>query len=315
MKKILWKKLLALTIGLLMTFSFVSCSNSESPKNKANDTKTESKGSRTLDEIKKSGKLVLGTNPEYPPFSFIQNVDGKEVVNGVDVMLAKEIAKDIGVEIEVKNLYYYQLLEELDSGNIDIAISSMKETNKAKEVADFTRYYYAGSYASSFIINKEDSESILDYKDPKDYYKTIEEVKKKTIGVQKYSIQEEILKENLSDTPLKEFDTLAELKEALENKVIDCAYVEGSKSRNWDLESKDKFSTIPIKPDELIKLDPNKYNNLGYSAAVKKGNTDLLKSAEETIITLTSDYSYFKLIKEAQELSNNYNILGENPKL
>lgn len=315
MKKTLWKKLLALTIGVLMTITFVSCSNSESSKDKANDTKTEKKEARTLDEIKKSGKLILGTNPEAPPFSFIENVNGKEVINGADVMLARKIAEDIGVELEVKKLDYYQLLKELGSGNIDIAISSMKETNDAKEVADFTISYGMGNYISSFIINKGDKKNILDFKDSKDYYNSIEDLKTKTIGVQKGSIQEEILKKDLSNTELKKFNTLSELKKALEDKAIDCAYMEGLKHRNWELDSPDKFSTLPLDMSESMKIDTDNYSGLTYSAAVKKGNSELLKSAENTITKLTSTYDYHKMIKEAQELSNNYNVLGENPKL
>lgn len=86
-----------------------------------------------MKKIKKSGKLVVGMSADYPPLEFTKNVNGRNKYVGVDVELAKQIAKDLGVKLEIKNMDFDSLLVALETGKIDVIISGMTPTAERKK--------------------------------------------------------------------------------------------------------------------------------------------------------------------------------------
>lgn len=50
--------------------------------------------SRSLDEIQKEGNIIIGIYENFPPYSYIEN----GVAKGIDIDLAKEVAKKMGVK-------------------------------------------------------------------------------------------------------------------------------------------------------------------------------------------------------------------------
>ena len=64
MKKNLLKKLITTVIIGVMTFSLIGCSKT-----------TES--ASTLEKVKESKKLVIGTSADYPPYEFHKEINGK----------------------------------------------------------------------------------------------------------------------------------------------------------------------------------------------------------------------------------------------
>ena len=101
--------------------------------------------STVMKKIKKSGKLVVGMSADYPPLEFTKNVNGRNKYVGVDVELAKQIAKDLGVKLEIKNMDFDSLLVALETGKIDVIISGMTPTAERKKSIDFSKIYYAES--------------------------------------------------------------------------------------------------------------------------------------------------------------------------
>ncbi|HCI30062.1 MAG TPA: basic amino acid ABC transporter substrate-binding protein, partial [Fervidobacterium sp.] len=90
MKKFL-KVLVVLTLIITATFSFA----------------------QTLTQIKQRGKLIIGTEPTFPPFEF---VDEKNQVVGFDIDIANELAKRLGVKVEVVSLPFDSLIPALQQG-------------------------------------------------------------------------------------------------------------------------------------------------------------------------------------------------------
>ena len=77
----------------------------------------------TLEEIKEKGQLVVGMNAEYPPFEWVEVVDGEAVVVGIDASLAQMIADEIGVELVIDNRAFDSLIPTLNTNKIDLIIS------------------------------------------------------------------------------------------------------------------------------------------------------------------------------------------------
>lgn len=58
----------------------------------------------SLQKIKQKGVLVVGTSAGYPPFEFTTKKDGKTEYVGFEMSLARQLAKDLGVKLEIKNM-------------------------------------------------------------------------------------------------------------------------------------------------------------------------------------------------------------------
>ena len=90
--------------ALLLAFVFVLASLAGCGKKESTDSqaKTEDAGEdkgiyRTLDEIKESGKLIVGVFSDKNPFGY---VDENGDYQGYDVYFAERMAEDLGVELE-----------------------------------------------------------------------------------------------------------------------------------------------------------------------------------------------------------------------
>ena len=65
--------------------------------------------------------LRVGTSGDYPPFSSAQ----KESFQGFDIAVARAYAADRGLELEFVRFRWPQLLQRLDEGAFDLAMSGV----------------------------------------------------------------------------------------------------------------------------------------------------------------------------------------------
>ena len=93
----------------------------------------------TLDKILDQGVLVLGTEPEFPPFE-TKNPDGEYV--GFDMDMARELAKDLGVELRIVEMQWSTLPTALGTGKVDLIISGMTATEERAKTRAFTKPYF-----------------------------------------------------------------------------------------------------------------------------------------------------------------------------
>jgi polar amino acid transport system substrate-binding protein len=120
------KRIIALLLcGAMALFVFTACGGSDSP------------GYRSLEDIKESGKIVMLTNATFEPFEY---VSGDEVV-GADVDLARMIADEIGVSLEIVDMDFDLLVEALKSGKGDFIAAGMTATPERAEQVDFSSVY------------------------------------------------------------------------------------------------------------------------------------------------------------------------------
>jgi len=236
-----------------------------------------------VEAIKKSGKIIVGTSADYPPYEFHKEINKKDEIVGFDIEIAKEIAKDLGVELQIKDMKFDGLLAALDAGTIDFVVAGMTPTPERAENVDFTKIYYTA--VQSLVIRTED----------KDKIKTLEDLYGKKVGAQKGAIQEEIAKEQISGSQVKALGKVSDLMLELKNNKIDALVVElpvssAYISRNSDLTLLD------------IELDTD---DSGSAIAIKKGNTDLVDEINKTLDRLINDKSIDKYVIDATELVNN----------
>jgi peptide/nickel transport system substrate-binding protein len=105
-----------------------------------------------LDEVMAAGKLVVSTDPNYAPQSFL---DDAGELDGFDVNTAQEVAKRLGVEVEFVTPDWDMITGGNWGGRWDISIGSMTPTEQRSEVLWFTDpYYYV---PASFAVHKDNT--------------------------------------------------------------------------------------------------------------------------------------------------------------
>lgn len=93
----------------------------------------QSGGNTTLDKILKERLIRIATDTSSPPFGII-GADGKP--DGVEVACCKQLAKDLGVELDLQQVVSTQRIPSLLAGRCDLTLSSISITfDRAKTVA------------------------------------------------------------------------------------------------------------------------------------------------------------------------------------
>ena len=92
--------------------------------------------------VQEKGKLVVGTSADYAPYEFHTMIDGKDSIVGFDIEIAKALAADLGVELEIQDIGFDGLIQALNSKKIDVVISGLTPTEERKQSVDFSVIYY-----------------------------------------------------------------------------------------------------------------------------------------------------------------------------
>ncbi|MCQ2531000.1 MAG: transporter substrate-binding domain-containing protein [Lachnospiraceae bacterium] len=99
----------------------------------------------------------------YAPYNWTQSddsngavpiVDSSDYAYGYDVMMAKYIAEQLGMEVEIYKLDWDSLPMAVQSGTVDCVIAGQSITAERLETVDFSEPYY---YASIVTLTKKDS--------------------------------------------------------------------------------------------------------------------------------------------------------------
>jgi polar amino acid transport system substrate-binding protein len=126
----------------------------------------------------KGPTLIVATEAEFRPFEYV--LPSGEIV-GFDVDLARAIAEDLGVELELKNVSFETIFAELDAGYADLVISGVTVTEERKKTVAFSQpYFYT---VTALLLNKEKAGNVTDVAQLDDPSRTVA-VKEGTTGVQ-----------------------------------------------------------------------------------------------------------------------------------
>lgn len=141
-----------LGLGVLMTL-LAACGGTATSSSDADETSASTADEALVallpEDVKAKGKLVVATDPNYPPNEFTDE-DGKTIV-GMDVDLAKAIGAKLGLRLELASSGFDGIIPGLHSGKYDLGMSSMTDTKAREEVVDFVTYFQAGT---SFFVRE-----------------------------------------------------------------------------------------------------------------------------------------------------------------
>ena len=243
--------------------------------------KSKENSNSRIDEIKESGKIVMGCNANYPPFEFHKNINGKDEILGFDVFIGREIAKDLGVELEISDMEFSSVLASLDTGVIDLALSGVSKTPEREKSMAFSKVYYEPK--NYLLVNKKDFGK----------YTQKDSLKDLTIGVQTATSQEDIGK-NLQIKKLVSLPKTPDLVAQLDGGLIDGIIVEKCVGDNYELSNEN----LKIEDSFFFDADLD-----GTAIGLNKNDTELLEAVNKTLDRLEKEGKLDKYYDEALELS------------
>lgn len=229
--------------------------------------------------------LVMGTTADYPPFEWPHVVDGKLTIVGIDIEIAKEIAKSQGKNLKVVNKHFDFLLEDLANGKVDFVMAGMTKTEAREQVVSFSIPYY--NEGQALLINSSKIDSFTSFED----------LNKSNIriGAQLGSIQQEIVSELFPNSQHKFIKSVAELANNLNNNQIDALLVEIPVAQSYA----NNMANIVV---SNINFEDNP--DEGFGVAVAKENTTLLSDINDVLEELISSGKLDLIIQEMLELNS-----------
>lgn len=228
-------------------------------------------------------KIIMATNAEYAPFEFHKDIDGKDQIVGYDILIAQEIAKDLGVELEVKDMSFSAVVESVATGKADFAMAAMDPTPEREKAMLFSQTYYTA--VAGVLVKKDDA----------DKFKTADDLKGLTVGVQTGSTFVDVaqqIPEFNDKEQLMQLDKVGDLVQALESNRAGAVLVELPVAQAYAANN----PNVVIAPIEL------KPASEGYVAGVAKSSPKLQEAINKTIDRLKSEGKLDQFINEANRL-------------
>lgn len=235
----------------------------------------------SLEGIKNKGKIIMGTSADFPPNEFHIMLDGKDTIVGYDIEIGKYIAEKMGVDLEIRDMEFNNLLAGLDTGMLDMVIAGM--VAEPDREANFTKSY-DGDGVHKILIRKVD----------KDKYISESDFGSAVIGAQTGSIQKDMANE-IEGATVKELPVLNTLIMELKTEKID-ALVMSQETGDSYVATNDDIMMI-----EGIDLT---HGGGGASIALKTGNDELTEYINGIIDELVEQGLVEKWKAEAKELSD-----------
>ena len=270
-----FKALIAAGAALVMAASMAACGPSAGTPSeaKSSDTGTSSSANakaRSLDEIKKSGKIKIAVFSDKAPFGYVDK-DGK--YQGYDVYFAEQLAKDLGVDPEYTSVDPAARVDVLTSNKVDITLANFTVTDERKEKVDFAKPYMKVALG---VVSPENAE-ITD----------VDQLKGKTLIVTKGTTAETFFEKNYPDIKLQKYDQYADAYNALLDGRGDAFSTDNTEVLAWAKSNKGfKVGITELGDKDTI------------AAAVQKGNKELLDWINDEIDKLGDENFFHKDYEE-----------------
>lgn len=208
---------------------------------------------------KKDDTIVMVTEAGFAPYEYYE--DGKIV--GVDIDIAKEIANAVGKKLEVKDVAFDSIINELKSGKADFAAAGMSITEERLKEVDFSVEYTTSRQVAIVKVGSNIT--------------SIDKIYDKKIAVQLGSVADLYFTEEYPSIDLVRQKKYLSMVEDLKANKIDVMVMDYLPAKE-----------IVANNTEIKMLDGFIFED-SYGLAVKKGNTELLEKINEVLTRLMNE--------------------------
>lgn len=252
--------------SLLMTVSVASCSGSETSSvktmaviNTAEIVPPAGEPGKTLDNIMATGKVRVAVPDDFPPFG---SVGPNMQLRGYDIDVANEVAKALGVKLDLVPVIGNYRISFLQTDRADMVISSLGKNKDRAKIIDFSQPYapfFSGVYGG-----------------PDLKVKSADDLKGQTVGVAQGSLEDLELSKIPAGT--------VQIKRFASNSLTAAALVSGQ----VPLIATGNMVASKLMRDHPDKKIENKYimKNSPCYVGMRKGDTKLVERVNAIIADL-----------------------------
>lgn len=208
---------------------------------------------------KDKNQLVMVTEAGFAPYEYYEN---GEVV-GVDVDIAREIAKYLGKKLVVKDIAFDSIINEVKTGKADFGAAGISYSDDRAKNVDFSINYAVSKQV--VIVNNNSSIT------------NVNEISNKKIAVQLGSIADTFVTEKYKSANVVRQKKYLAAIEDLKTGKVDCVVMD-------ELPAKEIVSK-----NEGIKILDGSLTNDSYGMIVKKGNKELLDAINTVLQNLKDE--------------------------
>lgn len=208
---------------------------------------------------KNTNELIMVTEAGFAPYEYY---DGGEIV-GVDVDIAKEIAKYLGKTLVVKDIAFDSIINEVKTGKADFGAAGISYSDDRAKNVDFSINY---SVSKQVVIVSNNSN-----------INNVNNISNKKIAVQLGSIADTFVTENFKNASIVRQKKYLAAIEDLKAGKVDCVIMD-------ELPAKEIVAS-----NSGIKILDGSLTNDSYGMVVKKGNKELLDAINTVLEKLKNE--------------------------
>lgn len=240
------KKLLALTLAVLFVLTaFAGCGGKSS-----------------------GNKLIMATNASFPPYEYKEG----DAIVGIDAEIAAEIAKKLGMELEIKDTEFDSIIGGVQSGKFSMGMAGMTVTEDRLQSVNFSDTYAKGVQV---IIVKEDS-TIAGPDDLGDVM----------IGVQQSTTGHIYASGDYGEDHVTPYKTGNDAVQALVAGKVAAVIIDNEPAKSY------------VESNPGLKILDTAYAEEDYAICVAKENTDLLEKINAALAELKADGTVDSIISK-----------------
>ena len=218
---------------------------------------------KTLEDVKKAGKLTIATSPDFPPF---ESLGENGEVFGIEIDILNLICAELGVELEINQMDFDSVLPGIESGKYDLGASGISVTPEREENTLFTVPYCMAAQA---IVVMKDSPITCKA-----------DLEGKTISVQTGTTAEEFCMG--AGYTVNAYAANADAQEALLSGKVDAWVIDDLTAAEMVKLYNEEHGETLVVLSEAMTTEP-------YAFALKLGSDDLVAPINEILEKLLAD--------------------------
>jgi len=181
------------------------------------------------DRVSKSGKIIVGTEPGWPPYEYM-NTTTSQII-GFEIDLMDMIAANLSLTVEWRDTAFDSIIPAVQSRELDLGVSGFSITPERLNVVQFTMPHSVTEGQVIMLQSNRNTRGITQLTsltNLTDYGLTC--------GTQVGTVQEAELSE-LAPGALRTYQDFLLALQDMKNGQIDCVYAETPITSNWILEA------------------------------------------------------------------------------
>jgi polar amino acid transport system substrate-binding protein len=227
-------------------------------------------GAQTTDEIKKKGSITVGMLVDFPPYGTVDNANQPD---GYDADVAKLLAKDLGVKLNLVPVTGPNRIPFLLTNKVDVLVASLAVTPERAKQVQFSRPYSAAT--------------IVLYGSKKANIKAPADLKGMRVAVARASTQDTALTAIAPEgTEIRRFDDDASAMQALLSGQVDAIGCSTTVAAQIAKRAGDAYENKFVLRQQFM------------AVAMRQGQADLLKTIDGFVAKNTANGELGKLYKK-----------------